>query len=93
MLGAGVFVVFAPAAGAAGGLGLVVATLFGAGCGGVLQRGFCWRGWPRAIRTRAAPTCTGGNCYLRFPGFLAGWAFVTGKTASCAAMALAIGGG
>ena len=42
------------------------------------------------------PTSGGTYIYGRrqlgeWPGFLAGWAFITGKTASCAAMALAFG--
>ena len=58
-----------------------------------------WRPATRSSSARLAaryPDSGGAYVYGRerlgpFPGFLAGWAFVTGKTASCAAMALAIG--
>ena len=89
MLGAGVFVVFAPAAAAAGGLGLIVA-LFVAGAVAACNA------MSSARLAARYPDSGGAYVYGRerlgpFPGFLAGWAFVTGKTASCAAMALAIG--
>jgi len=89
MLGAGVFVVFAPATAAAGGAGLLVAL----GVAGFVA--FCNATSSARLAARY-PESGGAYVYGRerlgaFPGFLAGWAFVTGKTASCAAMALAIG--
>ncbi|KAB1652165.1 APC family permease [Pseudoclavibacter chungangensis] len=86
MLGAGVFVAFAPAAAAAGAwllLGLLVAALVASA---------------NAISTAqlAARNPRSGGAYVfgrerlgPWPGFVAGWAFVAGKVASCAAMALA----
>ncbi|WP_309079707.1 APC family permease [Zhihengliuella sp.] len=88
MVGAGVFVVLAPAARASGGL-LLVAVLVAAGLA-----------LANALSTAALasvhPTSGGAYAYGRhelgaWPGFVAGWGFVTGKTASCAAMALALG--
>ncbi|MEV0715461.1 APC family permease [Asanoa sp. NPDC050611] len=89
MLGAGIFVVFAPAAAAAGGVGLLVAL----GVAGFVA--FCNATSSARLAARY-PESGGAYVYGRerlgaFPGFLAGWAFVCGKTASCAAMALAIG--
>ncbi|AXO34123.1 APC family permease [Micromonospora sp. B006] len=89
MLGAGVFVVFAPAAAAAGGVGLLVALAvagFIAYCNATSSA-------PLAARY---PESGGTYVYGRerlhpFAGFLAGWGFVVGKTASCAAMALTVG--
>ncbi|MEU6022222.1 APC family permease [Micromonospora sp. NPDC047134] len=89
MLGAGVFVVFAPAAAAAGGLGLLVALAlagFVAYCNATSSARLAAR----------YPESGGTYVYGRerlgpFAGFLAGWGFVVGKTASCAAMALTIG--
>ena len=88
MLGAGVFVVFAPAAALAGNL-LVFAVVVAGGvayCNAV------------ASAALAAKYPTSGGTYIygrqqlgEWPGFLAGWGFVTGKTASCAAMALTFG--
>lgn len=85
MLGAGVFVAFAPAA-AAGGrwllLGLAIAVIV-AFCNAV------------ASAQLASSYPSSGGTYLfgrevlgAWWGFLAGWGFVVGKTASCAAMAL-----
>ena len=88
MLGAGVFVVFAPAASLAG--SYLVASVFIAGavayCNAVAS----------AALAAKHPTSGGTYVYGRrqlgeWPGFLAGWGFVTGKTASCAAMALTFG--
>lgn len=88
MLGAGVFVVFAPAAGLAGKLLVVSILLAGAVayCNAV------------ASAQLAAKYPESGGTYVygrkqlgEWPGFLAGWGFVTGKTASCAAMALTFG--
>lgn len=88
MLGAGVFVVFAPAAGLAGNLLVLSVVIAGAVayCNAV------------ASATLAAKFPTSGGTYVygrkqlgEWPGFIAGWGFVTGKTASCAAMALTFG--
>ena len=85
MIGAGVFSAFAPAAAAAGsgllvGLGLAA---FVALCNAL------------ASAQLAAQYPTSGGTYVygrerlgEWWGFLAGWGFVIGKTASCAAMAL-----
>jgi APA family basic amino acid/polyamine antiporter len=85
MIGAGVFAAFGPAARAAGtGLlvGLVVAAVI-AYCNAVAS----------AQLAAAYPTSGGTYIYGRerlghWWGFTAGWGFVVGKTASCAAMAL-----
>src|SRR6266508_2119073 len=89
MLGAGVFVAFAPAAGLAGGVGMLVAL----GLAGLVA--FC-NATSSARLAALYPESGGTYVYGRerlndFAGFLAGWAFVVGKTASCTAMALAIG--
>jgi APA family basic amino acid/polyamine antiporter len=89
MLGAGVFVVFAPAAAAAGGAGLLVALALA----GFIA--FCNATSSARLAARY-PESGGTYVYGRerlgpFAGFLAGWGFVVGKTASCAAMALTIG--
>ncbi|MEV0806968.1 APC family permease [Micromonospora sp. NPDC050200] len=89
MLGAGVFVVFAPAAAAAGGGGLLVALAVA----GFIA--FCNATSSARLAARY-PESGGTYVYGRerlnpFAGFLAGWGFVVGKTASCAAMALTIG--
>ena len=85
MIGAGVFSAFAPAAAAAGsgllvGLALAAAVAY---CNAV------------ASAQLAAQYPTSGGTYVygrerlgEWWGFLAGWGFVIGKTASCAAMAL-----
>ncbi|MFG2055461.1 APC family permease [Micromonospora sp. NPDC048930] len=89
MLGAGVFVVFAPAAAAAGGAGLLAAL--------ALAGFIAWCNATSSARLAARYPESGGTyVYGRerlhpFAGFLAGWGFVVGKTASCAAMALTIG--
>ncbi|MGC9671146.1 APC family permease [Planosporangium sp. 12N6] len=85
MIGAGVFSAFGPAARAAGtGLlvGLVIAAVI-AYCNAVAS----------AQLAAAYPTSGGTYIYGRerlghWWGFVAGWGFVVGKTASCAAMAL-----
>ncbi|MBV8993876.1 MAG: APC family permease [Pseudonocardiales bacterium] len=85
MIGAGVFVVFGPAARAAGtGLlaGLVIAAMI-AYCNATAS----------AQLAACSPTSGGTYIYGRerlgsWLGFTAGWGFLTGKTASCAAMAL-----
>ncbi|RZU71978.1 amino acid/polyamine/organocation transporter (APC superfamily) [Micromonospora kangleipakensis] len=89
MLGAGVFVVFAPAAAAAGGAGLIIAL--------ALAGFIAWCNATSSARLAARYPESGGTyVYGRerlhpFAGFVAGWGFVVGKTASCAAMALTIG--
>jgi APA family basic amino acid/polyamine antiporter len=85
MIGAGVFSAFAPAAGAAGAgllIGLVLAAVV-AYCNATAS----------AQLAAQYPTSGGTYVYGRerlgpWWGFLAGWGFVVGKTASCAAMAL-----
>jgi APA family basic amino acid/polyamine antiporter len=89
MLGAGVFVVFAPAAALAGGAGMLVAL----GVAGLVA--FCNATSSARLAARY-PESGGTYVYGRerlgdFAGFLAGWGFVVGKTASCGAMALTIG--
>ena len=89
MLGAGVFVAFAPAAELAGGAGLLAALAIA----GVVA--YCNATSSARLAARY-PESGGAYVYGRerlgdFAGFLAGWGFVVGKTASCAAMALAIG--
>lgn len=89
MLGAGVFVVFAPAAAAAGGTGLLLAlTLAGfiAFCNATSSARLAAR-YPESGGTYVY----GRERFGPFVGFLAGWGFVVGKTASCAAMALTVG--
>jgi len=88
MLGAGVFVVFSPAAALAGPWLLVAVAVAGvvAYCNAVASAQLAAR----------YPSSGGTYVYGRqrlgeWPGFLAGWGFVTGKTASCAAMALTFG--
>ncbi|NKX49849.1 amino acid permease, partial [Arthrobacter deserti] len=88
MVGAGVFVVYSPAAAAAGNWLLLSLALAGlvAYCNAVAS----------AQLASVYPASGGTYVYGRerlgeWPGFLAGWAFITGKTASCAAMALAFG--
>lgn len=88
MLGAGVFTVFAPAAGVAGSA-LLAAIL--------LAAAVAWCNAMSSARLAAAHPQSGGSyLYGRRQlgpvcGFLAGWAFLVGKTASCVAMALAFG--
>ncbi len=85
MIGAGVFAAFTPAAAAAGSgllIGLVVAAFVA----------FC-NATSSAQLAAAFPTSGGTYIYGRerlgpWPGFLAGWGFVIGKTASAAAMAM-----
>ncbi|MGP3974570.1 APC family permease [Streptomyces sp. 8N114] len=88
MIGAGVFAALAPAARAAGSgllLGLAVAAVVA----------YCNATSSARLAARY-PTSGGTYVYGRerlgeFWGYLAGWAFVVGKTASCAAMALTVG--
>ncbi|WP_330306671.1 MULTISPECIES: APC family permease [unclassified Streptomyces] len=88
MIGAGIFAALAPAARAAGSgllLGLAVAAVV-AYCNAMAS-----------ARLAALYPASGGTyVYGRerlgaFWGYLAGWSFVVGKTASCAAMALTVG--
>lgn len=85
MIGAGVFAAFAPAAAAAGS-GLLL---------GLVTAGFIALCNALASAQLAAQYPTSGGSYVygrerlgEWPGFFAGWSFVIGKTASCAAMAL-----
>ncbi|MEV4119310.1 APC family permease [Micromonospora sp. NPDC049645] len=89
MLGAGIFVVFGPAVAVAGGAGLLPALVLA----GFIA--FCNATSSARLAARY-PESGGTYVYGRerlgpFAGFLAGWGFVVGKTASCAAMALTIG--
>jgi len=88
MLGAGVFAVFAPAAAAAGTgllLALAVAALV-AYCNATSSAELA------AVHPAAGGTYVYGRRQLGpLWGFVAGWGFVVGKTASCAAMALTAG--
>jgi APA family basic amino acid/polyamine antiporter len=85
MIGAGVFAAFAPAARAAG-TGLLI------GLGIAAFVAYC-NATASAQLAAVYPTSGGTYVYGRERlgpgwGFAAGWAFVVGKTASCAAMAL-----
>jgi basic amino acid/polyamine antiporter, APA family len=88
MIGAGIFVSLAPAAAAAGSwllAGLAVAAVVA----------YCNATSSARLAARY-PDSGGTYVYGRerlgpFFGYLAGWAFVVGKTASCAAMALTVG--
>src|SRR5919197_6175766 len=89
MLGAGVFAAVGPAARAAGAWLLAALALAGlvAYCNATSSADLAAR----------HPESGGAYAYGRrrlgpFWGFLAGWAFVAGKLASCAAMALTVGG-
>ncbi len=88
MLGAGVFVVFAPAAALAGPLLAVAVAVAGviAYCNAVASAQLAAK-YPSSGGTYVY----GRNRLGEWPGFIAGWGFVTGKTASCAAMALTFG--
>lgn len=88
MVGAGIFAALAPAAGAAGRwllLALAVAAVLA----------YCNATSTARLAARY-PVSGGAYVYGRerlgpFWGYLAGWGFVVGKTASCAAMALTVG--
>ena len=88
MIGAGVFVVFGPAAAAAGPgllIGLAVAAVV-AYCNATSSSRLA------ALYPLSGGTYVYGRERLgEFWGYLAGWSFVVGKTASCAAMALTVG--
>src|SRR3954462_6536737 len=88
MIGAGVFAAFAPAAEAAGS-GLLLGLALAAGVA------FC-NATASAQLAAEYPTSGGTYVYGRerlgeWWGFVAGWGFVIGKTASCAAMAITFG--
>lgn len=88
MIGAGVFVSFSPAAAAAGSgllLGLLVAGVV-AYCNATSSARLAAR-YPQSGGTYVY----GRNRLGDFWGYLAGWCFVVGKIASCAAMALTVG--
>ncbi len=88
MVGAGVFVVWAPAASAAGGwvlLSLALAALV-ATCNALSSAALAAR-HPEAGGTYVYGRERLGPVW----GYLAGWCFVVGKTASCAAMAMTVG--
>ncbi len=88
MIGAGIFASFAPAAAAAGSgllVGLAVAAVVA----------YCNATSSARLAVRY-PVSGGSYVYGRerlgpFWGYLAGWGFVVGKSASCAAMALTVG--
>ncbi len=88
MIGAGVFAAFGPAAAAAGSgllVGLAIAAVVALG-----------NATSTAQLAAVHPTSGGTYAYGRTElgpwwGFIAGWGFVVGKTASCAAMALTFG--
>jgi APA family basic amino acid/polyamine antiporter len=88
MLGAGVFAAVGPAAGAAGswllaGLGLAGAVAYANASSSAALA---------AVYPESGGTYVYGRRRLGpFWGFMAGWAFLTGKLASCAAMALTLG--
>jgi APA family basic amino acid/polyamine antiporter len=88
MIGAGVFAAWAPAARAAGDgllIGLAIAGVV-AFCNAASSAQLA------AIHPESGGTYVYGRKQLNpFWGHLAGWGFVVGKTASCAAMALTIG--
>ncbi len=87
MVGAGVFAVFAPAAAAAGG-GLLVAVVLA----GVIALCNAASSVQLAVEDpRAGGAYLWGRRHLgAWPGFVAGWCFVVGKTGSCAAIALVV---
>ena len=88
MIGAGIFVVLAPAASAAGSgllIGLAVAAVV-AYCNATSSARLA------AVYPQSGGTYVYGRERLgEFWGYTAGWSFVVGKTASCAAMALTVG--
>lgn len=87
MIGAGVFAAFAPAARAAGAgllIGLAIAAVV-AYCNATSSARLAAR-YPESGGTYVY----GRERLGEFWGYLAGWGFVVGKTASCAAMALTV---
>ena len=88
MVGAGVFVVWGPATAAAGGWVLLALLLAGA----VATCNALSSAWLAARHPEAGGTYVYGRERLGpLWGYLAGWSFLVGKTASCAAMAMAVG--
>ncbi|WP_179466371.1 APC family permease [Mycolicibacterium vinylchloridicum] len=88
MVGAGIFVALTPAAAAAGSWLLVGLALAGA----VAYCNAMSSAWLAARYPQSGGTYVYGRERLGdFWGYLAGWSFVVGKTASCAAMALTVG--
>lgn len=88
MIGAGIFAALGPAARAAGSgllLGLAVAAVV-AYCNAISSARLAAR-YPASGGTYVYGRVRLGD----FWGYLAGWGFVVGKTASCAAMALTVG--
>lgn len=88
MVGAGIFVALAPAAAAAGsglliGLGIAAVVAY---CNATSSARLAAR-YPRSGGTYVYGRERLGD----FWGYTAGWSFVVGKTASCAAMALTVG--
>jgi APA family basic amino acid/polyamine antiporter len=88
MIGAGIFAALAPAAAAGGsgplvGLALAVVVAY---CNATSSARLAAR-YPRSGGTYVY----GRERLSDFWGYMAGWAFVIGKTASCAAMALTVG--
>ncbi len=88
MVGAGIFIALAPAAAAAG-TGLLIALAIAAGVAGC-------NAMSSARLAARYPQSGGTYVYGRerlgaFWGHTAGWSFIVGKTASCAAMALTVG--
>ncbi|HKJ11744.1 MAG TPA: APC family permease [Ornithinimicrobium sp.] len=88
MVGAGLFVVWTPASAAAGPL-LLLSLLLAALVAGA-------NAWSSAVLAARYPAAGGTYVYAsrrlgEAPGFLAGWCFVVGKSASCVAMALTVG--
>ncbi|MGH3675475.1 MAG: APC family permease [Mycobacterium sp.] len=88
MIGAGIFVALAPAAAAAGSgllIGLAIAAVV-AYCNATSSARLA------ALYPQSGGTYVYGRERLgEFWGYTAGWSFVVGKTASCAAMALTVG--
>ncbi|MEV5016023.1 APC family permease [Streptomyces sp. NPDC053780] len=88
MIGAGIFAALAPAARAGGSgllIGLAVAAVV-AYCNAMSSA------WLAARHPVSGGTYVYGRERLgEFWGYLAGWSFIVGKTASCAAMALTVG--
>ena len=88
MIGAGIFVALGPAAASAGSgllLGLGIAAVV-AYCNATSSARLA------ALYPQSGGTYVYGKERLgEFWGFTAGWSFVVGKTASCAAMALTVG--
>ena len=88
MIGAGAFVVLGPAAAAAGSgllIGLVIAAVV-AYCNATSSARLAAR-YPQSGGTYVY----GRERLGEFWGYLAGWSFIVGKMASCAAMALTVG--